>query len=253
MRHRELLWLLALSEIKAKHRQTALGLLWAVIQPVGMAAMFTLVFSVFVQIPVNGVPYPIFAYTGLVCWLFVSNSLSLGLPSVVGHANLVTKANFPREVIPLAKVVTALVDLMVGGVVLLVALLIVRGSLPLAVFVLPLIFLVHLAFSVGLVLWGSALYVRRRDIGSILPLGLQLWMFATPIVYPLSVVPDRFQPWILMLNPLAGIIETYRQVLLWGALPSPTLFLPAIFSALGVLVSGYWYFKSVEPQFADLV
>ena len=223
MRHRELLWLLALSEIKAKHRQTALGLLWAVIQPVGMAAMFTLVFSVFVQIPVNGVPYPIFAYTGLVCWLFVSNSLSLGLPSVVGHANLVTKANFPREVIPLA------------------------------VFVLPLIFLVHLAFSVGLVLWGSALYVRRRDIGSILPLGLQLWMFATPIVYPLSVVPDRFQPWILMLNPLAGIIETYRQVLLWGALPSPTLFLPAIFSALGVLVSGYWYFKSVEPQFADLV
>jgi len=252
LRYRGLLWNLSLSELKARHRQTALGMAWAVAQPVAMMAVFTVVFSVFVRLPVEQVPYALFAYTGLWAWLFVANSLSQGLASVVNNMNLVTKASFPREVIPLSKVLTVGVDFLIGAVTLVGLLLYYRVPVRGSWLALPGILIVHAAFTVGLVLLGSALYVLQRDVGILLPLVLQIWMFLSPVVYPVSLIPEGLRS-LYMLNPMAMILEAYRSVLLLGEPPRLELVAPAAVIAVVLLILGYVYFKSVEPKFADII
>ncbi len=247
-----LLWTLAQAEIRARHRQTLLGILWAGMQPLSIMVVFLIVFSIFVRIPVEGVPYPLFVYTGLWLWLFFANSLSAGLPSIVGNMNLVTKANFPREVIPLSKVLTVAVDFVIGAG-LLVVLLVVYGIRPsLSWLAVPGLLLIHLSWTVGLVLMGSALYVVQRDLGSLLPLILQVWMFLSPVIYPVAVIPDSYRT-LYLLNPMAMILEVWRGTLLYGTWPAPGLLIPSAMVALIALTLGYVMFKTLEWKFADVM
>ena len=251
-RYRGLLWILSSSELKARHRQTVLGLLWAVAQPLSMMLVFTVVFSVFVRVPVEGAPYALFAFTGLWAWQFFSSALSQGLTSVVASINLITKASFPREVLPLSKVLIVGVDFLIGGVVL--ACLMVFFGLPFraSLLAVPAIVGIHLIFTVGLALLCSALYVLKRDVGSLLPLGLQIWMFLSPVVYPVSLIPEAYRS-LYMLNPMAMIVEAYRGAILFGTVPPAGLLAPALVVALGTLAVGYAYFKAVELRFADVM
>jgi lipopolysaccharide transport system permease protein len=249
--YRELLWLLTLRELKAKHRQTVLGIGWALVQPVAMMLVFTALFSVFVRVPLEGIPYAAFAYSGLICWLFLSNSLSTGTSSLVTNMNLITKASFPREVIPLSVIMTTAFDLLIG-LVLLAVLLLVYGVQPSITWLaVPVIVVVQLAFTIGLVLWSSAFNVLKRDLGSLLPLLLQIWMWLSPVVYPASVIPEGYKG-LYMLNPVAMLLESFRSAIFLGAVPW-SLLLPASVAAALLLVSGYVYFKSVELRFADVM
>ena len=250
--YRGLLWVLALGELKARHRQTLLGIFWALAQPVAMMLVFTVVFSVFVRVQVEGVPYALFAYTGLVSWLFFANLVSSGVLSVVANMNLVTKAGFPREVIPLSKVVTIGFDFLVGLALLGVLLIVYGIPITWAILAVPAIVLIQVMFATGLVLLGSAAYVLQRDLGSLLPLLLQIWMFLSPVVYPVSLIPEAYRS-LYLLNPMAAIIEAYRSVILMGTVPSLVSIAPAFVIACAVFAAGYAYFKSVELRFADVM
>jgi lipopolysaccharide transport system permease protein len=252
LRYRTLLWTLTFGELKARHRQTVLGILWTLIQPLSMMLVFTVVFSLFVKVSVQGVPYALYAYSGLVIWLFVSNSLSSGLMSVISSMNLITKASFPREVIPLSKVLTAGFDFLIGLGALVLLLLIFGRPITSAWLTLPVVVLVQGTLVIGLVLWGSALCVFNRDITALLPLILQVWMFLSPVLYPVTLVPESYRSLYLM-NPMAAILEGYRDILLFGTVPSWGLLGPAFVFAFSVLVLGYAYFKSVELRFADVM
>ncbi|MES4784648.1 MAG: hypothetical protein C4294_01095 [Nitrospiraceae bacterium] len=164
--------------------------------------------------------------------------------------NLVTKASFPREVVPLSKLLTAGFDFLVGGVILSVFLFMYGVPVSPALIVVPGILAIHVIFTAGLVLWGSAVYVLKRDLGSLLPLALQLWMFMSPVAYPVTLIPSEYKS-LYLLNPMASIMESYRSALLLGRVPSLELVMPVLLISCTVLITGYAYFKSVELKFAD--
>jgi lipopolysaccharide transport system permease protein len=250
--YRGLLWNLALAELKARHRQTALGMLWAIAQPLSMMVVTTVVFSMFVRISEDAVPYAIVAYVGLWSWLLFANSLTASVASIVANMNLVTKANFPREVIPLSKIVVTGFDFLIGLVFLAALMAVYRVPLTLSVLVVPGLLLIQGAMIVGMMLIFSAMYVLHRDLGALLPLGLQVLMLISPVLYPLSLVPDQFKT-VYLLNPMAALIEAYRTALLYGQFPTVGSLGGAFLAAVLLFGMGYRYFKSVEQRFADVM
>lgn len=250
--YRGLLWNLALAELKARHRQTALGMLWAIAQPLSMMVVTTVVFSMFVRISEDAVPYAVVAYVGLWSWLLFANSLTASVASIVTNMNLVTKANFPREVIPLSKIVVTGFDFLIGLLFLAVLMAVYRVPLTLSVLVVPGLLLIQGAMIVGMMLIFSAMYVLHRDLGALLPLGLQVLMLISPVLYPLSLVPDQFKT-IYLLNPMAALIEAYRTALLYGQFPTVGSLGGAFLAAVLLFGMGYRYFKSVEQRFADVM
>lgn len=253
VRYRGLLWNLAVSELKSKHRQTALGMLWALLQPVSLMVVYAVVFSVFVNVPIRqGVPYALFAYVGLVTWLFFATSFSTGTTSVVSQMNLITKASFPREVIPLSKLIASGFDFLIGWGCFLLLLAVYGMPFKPMWFLFPWILCVHVLFTAGLVLWGAALYVLKRDVGSVMPLLLQIWMFLSPVIYPSSLIPEKYQS-LYLINPMATIIESYRSAALGVPAPSVAAMWTASVIAIVAFASGYAYFKHVEVRFADIM
>lgn len=250
--YRGLLWNLALAELKARHRQTALGMLWAIAQPLSMMVVTTVVFSMFVRISEDAVPYAVVAYVGLWSWLLFANSLTASVASIVTNMNLVTKANFPREVIPLSKIVVTGFDFLIGLLFLAVLMAVYRVPLTLSVLVVPGLLLIQGAMIVGMMLIFSAMYVLHRDLGALLPLGLQVLMLISPVLYPLSLVPDQFKT-VYLLNPMAALIEAYRTALLYGQFPTVGSLGGAFLAAVLLFGMGYRYFKSVEQRFADVM
>ena len=250
--YRGLLWNLALAELKARHRQTALGMLWAIAQPLSMMVVTTVVFSMFVRISEDAVPYAVVAYVGLWSWLLFANSLTASVASIVTNMNLVTKANFPREVIPLSKIVVTGFDFLIGLLFLAVLMAVYRVPLTLSVLVVPGLLLIQAAMIVGMMLIFSAMYVLHRDLGALLPLGLQVLMLISPVLYPLSLVPDQFKT-VYLLNPMAALIEAYRTALLYGQFPTVGSLGGAFLAAVLLFGMGYRYFKSVEQRFADVM
>jgi lipopolysaccharide transport system permease protein len=250
--YRDLLYTLTVHRLKVRYKQSALGPAWAVLQPVLLMLLFTVVFSHIVRLPSEGVPYALFAYSALLPWTFFSSSLSSATNSLVGHFNLVTKVYFPREILPLTYVIAGLIDFLVASVVL--GGLLVYYHVPLTVhaFVAIPTIAVLTVFTVAASLVLSAIQVRYRDVGVAMPLMLQLWMFLTPIVYPLSVVPTRWHR-LYELNPMVGIIESLRRVIVQGSAPD--------FHALGVsaavsvilLPIAFICFKRVEATVADII
>jgi lipopolysaccharide transport system permease protein len=238
--------------IRARYQQSALGWLWAVIQPVAQVAMFTVIFTVVVPVNTGDIPYILFVYVSMVPWTFLTSSLTDMSDSLVGNMGLITKIYFPREVLPVAAMLARLMDLGVAAVLIVILMLIYQPSLsPVGLLFVPVILAIQLALILGLGLAAAAANVFFRDVRSLLGLGLQLWFYAAPIIYPVTLVPERLQPF-YFLNPMAGILESYRDVLLRGTLPGGYLISSAVLSLVIFLV-GYWFFKRVEFQFADIV
>jgi lipopolysaccharide transport system permease protein len=249
--HRELLYFLIWRDLKVRYKQTVLGAAWAIIQPLVTMVIFTYFFGILTRVPTDGVPYPIFFYTGLLLWTFLSNTISAGANSLIGNTNLITKVYFPKLVVPAAAVGAGLVDFAIAAVLLAGLLIyydygITLGSL-LAVPVVLLTTLFALGFSVAL----SAINVKYRDVRYALPFLIQVWMFISPIIYPSTLVPDQWR-WVLILNPLTGIIEAFRDSLLgqpfeWGALGYSACF------TFVLLFASLYGFRRLERNFAEFL
>lgn len=251
--YRDLLWLWTMREVKVRYKQSLLGVAWAVLQPLALTVVFTLVFSRLVRVDTAGVPYPVFAYTALVPWTLLATSLSFGIPSLVNNLNLVTKIYFPREILPLASIGAALLDFAVAALIFVGMLLVYRvGPSLYVLWVIPLL-VIQIVLMAGVVLLGSAVIVFFRDMRFVVPLVTQVWMYATPIIYPSELVPEHLQPFYFALNPMAGIIDGYRRILVMAQAPRvPFVGMAALISVLMLLV-GYAVFKRTEPLFADLI
>ncbi len=256
--YRELLYFFIWRDVKVRYKQTILGAAWAVLQPAMSAAVFTVFFGKLARMPSDGLPYPLFAYAGLLVWTFFSGGISQASNSLVGSAHLITKVYFPRLVVPAASILSGLLDLAVATPVL-VLLMIGYGVRPgPGILLLPAVLLLALTATVGVALWLSALTVEYRDVRYIVPFLVQLWLFVTPVIYPASQVGPLLAsrglpPWLLGLNPMAGVVEGFR----WAVLGTPTAPWPllatsAIFAVV-VLTSGAHYFRAVERSFADVV
>ena len=250
--YRELLYFLTWRDIKVRYKQTILGATWAIIQPLFTMLLFTLFFGKLGHIPSDGVPYPIFAYAGLLPWTFFSNAVTNSGNSLVGSANLITKVYFPRMIIPGAAVGAGLVDFAIAFVILIALMIYYHVALTWNLLALPLLLALTTLLALGVGMWASALNVKYRDIRYALPFLVQLWMFFSPVIYPVSLMPQKWR-WILWLNPLSGIIEGFRSSLFgvnqfdWTALSI------SIVVTLGILVYSAYSFRRMERVFADIV
>jgi lipopolysaccharide transport system permease protein len=249
---RDLLWLWTMREVMVRYKQSLLGIAWAILQPLALTAVFTVVFARLVRIDTGGIPYPVFAYTALVPWTLLATAVTFGIPSLVNNMNLVTKIYFPREILPLASVGAALLDFAIAAVIF-VGMMLYYGvwPTPYALWVIPLL-AIQIVLMVGVTLLGAAMIVFFRDMRFVVPLVTQVWMYATPIVYPAELVPLRLQP-LYYLNPMAGIIDGYRRVLLTAQPPQLNFVLIAAVISVLILVVSYLVFKHVERDFADLI
>jgi len=250
--YRELLFNIAIREIKVRYKQSVLGIVWAIIQPFATMIVFTVIFSVFMKVPSEGLPYPIFSYTALLPWTLFATSLSFAIPSLVGNANIVTKLYFPREIFPIASVLAAFVDFFIASIIFAGMLIFYKVSININVLFLIPILLIQVMFTIGIALFASALNVYYRDIKYGLPLVISLWMYACPIIYPVSLVPEKYINF-YMLNPMAPIMDGYRKVLLHGIHPDFYYLSIAAFVSLATLILSYRFFKRVEMNFADII
>jgi lipopolysaccharide transport system permease protein len=251
-RHWDLVVSFALRDIKARYKQTALGIAWALLQPLSMMLVFTLVFSVFAKVPSDGVPYPIFAYSALIFWTFFANSISTGTVSMVANATLIRKIYFPRETLLTSVVLAGCLDLMIACILFAGMLVYYKIAVSLAVlWVIPLVVL-QILLAIGISSLTAAAHVNFRDIGHGLPLMLQLWMFASPVGYPISVIPNWLRPF-YMLNPMAAIIDGYRRAVLLGTAPDLPGLAVSVVITVGIVMVGFPVFKRAERTFADVI
>ncbi len=250
--HRELLYFLVWRDVKVRYKQTLLGAAWAIIQPFFMMVVFTLFFGTLAQIPSQGIPYPLFSYSALLPWMLFAEGVSRSSNSLVADAGLIQKVYFPRLALPLAAVLAPLVDFAIASVILL-GMMVYYGYIPgIAILWLPAFLLLELMLGLGVGLWLSAMSIEYRDVRYVIPFLVQLWLFASPVVYPSTFVPERFQAAYGLLNPMAGVIEGFRWALL-GTSPPGHLFLGSVAIVVVVLVSGAFYFRRREKAFADVV
>jgi lipopolysaccharide transport system permease protein len=249
--HRELLFFLAWRDVKVRYKQTALGAAWAVIQPLFTMLVFTLFFGQLAGIASDGIPYPLFAYVGLLPWTFFANAVTNSSQSLVGSANLIGKVYFPRMIIPMAAVAAGLVDLAVASTLLAAMLLYYGVPLTWGVLMLLPLLVLTVLFALAVGMWASALNVTYRDIRYALPFVVQLWMFVSPVIYPPTLVPEPWR-WLLALNPLTGIIDGCRSALFGRPFDWPGLALGAALT-LALLFGAAYSFRRMEKSFADVV
>jgi homopolymeric O-antigen transport system permease protein len=250
--HAHLVLSFAKRDVRARYKQTAFGIAWAIVQPFSLMVVFTLVFSKFAGVPSDGLPYPVFAYSGLLFWTFFAMSVSQGTLAMAANSTLVRKIYFPRETLLLAILLSAGLDLAVSSTIFASLLVYYQIPVGLSVFWILPVLAVQVAFTLGLICVTSAVHVHFRDVGHGLPLLMQLWMFASPVAYPLTVVPARLRP-IYLLNPMAGIIEAYRRVILHRAAPDLGSLGVSVGVAVVLLAAGYLLFKRAERTFADVI
>lgn len=250
--YRELIFFLAWRDIQVRYKQTALGVAWAVIQPVFMMIVFSVFFGRLAGVPSEGVPYPIFAYCALLPWQLFAYSVTESSQSLVANQNLITKVYFPRVVIPLSSVIAGLVDFVIAFGVLIGMMGYYRIVPTQAVWALPLFVLLTVSLALGVGLWLSALNVLYRDVRYTIPFLTQMWLFVTPIAYPSSLVPEQWRA-LYGLNPMAGVVEGFRWALLGTENAPGVLLAVSTVVTLVLLVSGLYYFRRMERTFADTV
>lgn len=250
--YRELLYFFVWRDLKIRYKQTAIGAAWAVLQPFLTMVVFSLFFGALARIPSHGLPYPIFYYSALLPWMYFAGALQNATSTVVEQQRVITKVYFPRLVLPLAAVLSGLVDLAIGFVVFL-GMMLYYGMTPQAtILLLPGFLLLGVLTALGVGLWLSALNAIYRDVRYVLPFLIQFWMFASPVAYPSSLVPERWR-WLYGLNPMAGVIEGFRWALTGQGQP-PNLLLAASAAAVVLLIAGgVAYFQKMEATFADVV
>jgi lipopolysaccharide transport system permease protein len=249
---RELLFFFAWRDIKVRYRQTVMGALWAIIQPLFTMVIFSLFFGRLANIPSDGVPYPIFSFTALVPWTFFANALAQASNSLVVNANMVKKIYFPRLALPIATVLAGVVDFVLAFVVLLGIMLFYRFVPTVNIIWLPLFALLALVTSIGVSLWLAAMNVQFRDVRYTIPFLTQAWLFVTPIAYPSSLLPE---PWrtVYGLNPMAGVVEGFRWALLGTDTAPGKMIIVSTLVAVTLFVSGAFYFRRMEQSFADVL
>ena len=254
--YRELLFFLAWRDIKVRYKQTALGVAWVLLQPVVAVVIFSVIFGLLLQVPSGDVPYPVFAYAALLPWNYFAGALTRSSTSLVLSSNLITKVYFPRLIIPMSAVASGLVDLGIAFIVM-VGLMGIYGIAPTpAILMLPLFVLLAALTALAFGLWLSALNVRYRDINYLVPFLVQVWMYATPVIYSIDLIPERYR-FLLALNPMTLVVEGFRWALLGQAMPtlqsSGWVYALSLGVLALVLVSGLVYFRSTERTFADIV
>jgi len=250
--YRELLYFLTWRDIKVRYKQTVLGAAWAIIQPFFTMVVFSIFFGKLARMPSDGLPYPIFAYCALLPWGYFAGALGGASNSLIGSANLLTKVYFPRLIIPLASTIRGLIDFAIAFTIL-IGMMLYYGIVPtIATLTLPLFLLMAMATALGVGLWLSALSVRYRDVQYLIPFLTQLWLFATPVAYPSSLVPEAWRP-LYGLNPMVGVIEGFRWALLGAGQTSGLMLAISVAVVLALLVSGMFYFRKTERTFADVV
>lgn len=249
--YRELLWVLTMRDIKVRYKQTVLGAAWAIVRPFTTMVIFSLVFGQLAKMPSDGYPYPVFVYAALLPWTFFAGAISASGQSLVGSAHLVSKVYFPRLIIPLSSVGAGLVDLLISTGILLLMMLWygVGWSVNLLAAPLLMIAVVFIALGVGTLL--SALTVAYRDFTHLTPFIVQIWMYVTPVIFPVSIVPERWQ-WILYLNPMTGLVEGFRSAFLGKSFDISGLAISCGI-AVAAFVLGVAYFEKVERRFADII
>jgi lipopolysaccharide transport system permease protein len=250
-RHRELLRVFARRDISVRYKQSALGVSWAILQPLLLTTIFTVVFTILLHVKTQGA-YPVFSYVAMLPWTFFANSLTFGTNSLISNSNLLTKVYFPREVLPIASVAACFFDF-VMGIVVLTGMLAFYHVAPTAwVFLALLVLAVQILFTASICLVFSAVMVFFRDLRFVVPLLVQVWFYASPVIYPMSAVPAPFQD-VYALNPMAGIVDSYRQTVLYASPPNWSALSIALAVSLVTLLAGYRFFKWAEMQFADVV
>ena len=250
--YRELLFFLTWREVKVRYKQTVMGASWALLQPLFTMIVFTLIFGGLAKMPSEGIPYPVFSYSGLVLWIYFSNSVTQSGNSLVGNSALISKIYFPRLFIPTSACLSGLVDYVIAMTILIFMMLYYNLLPNVNIIILPLIVFTTLVLASGIGYWLSSLCVKYRDVKFVLPFFIQLFMFASPVIYPSSIVGEKYQ-WLLYLNPMTGLIDAHRAVLLGH--------LPVNYEALGISIvisvllflTGIMYLKSTEKYFADLI
>ena len=249
---RELLWSFAMRELSIRYKQSFLGALWAVIQPLSLMLVFTLLFSRVAKLPTGGLPPPIFSFVALLPWQFFTGSLGQAIPSLAGNADLINKVYFPRQIIPLSSILVAGADFLVASILYLGMMVAYRVPLTwTAFYVIPLL-TIHVLFTAGVCLFFSSLNVFYRDIRYALPLVLQLWIYVVPVIYELKMIPERYRT-LYMLDPVAVVVDGFRRCLAQGQAPLLSDLLVGGISSLVILGLGVLYFRWVEQAFADIV
>ena len=251
--YRELVYFMVWRDVKVKYKQTLLGMAWAVIQPVMTMLVFTFLFGKVAKLPTDGIPYPVFSFTALLPWGLFTTALNQGSRSLVAHNNMVTKIYFPRLILPLASVLSGLVDFAIAFVIL-IGLMLYYQVTPAwhLLWTLPLLLVMTVVTALGVALWLSAINVKYRDVNQALPFLTQFWLFATPVAYSASVISAKWQL-VYSLNPMAGVVNGFRWALLGsGNGPDLSFWVSALISVV-ILISGLFYFRSMEKTFADTI
>ena len=252
IKYRELLYSLAWRDIKVRYKQTLLGATWAILQPFFTMIVFTIFFGKMAKVPSEGVPYPIFSYIGLLPWTYFATSVSFSSNSLVGSANLITKVFFPRLLVPMGTTLAGLLDYTIALSILGIMMAWYHLTPGLGMLLLPVLMLLTFLAATGVGMWLSAMNVKYRDIRYAIPFLIQLWLFVTPVIYPTSLLPERYR-WLMALNPMAGVIEAHRAAILANK-PIDWLSLAISFGMIiFVFVTGAFYFKRMERSFADVI
>ena len=249
--YRELLFFLTWRDVKVRYKQTALGAAWAILQPLFMMLIFTIFFGRLAGVGSSGIPYPLFALAGLVPWTFFANAITASGNSLVGSAHLITKVYFPRLIVPAAAMLAGLVDFLLAFLLLCLLMIYYRVALTVQILFLPVLVLLTALFSLGVGTWMSALNVKYRDVRFALPFLIQLWLFVSSVILPSSSVPRKWR-WLLLFNPMSGIIEGYRSALFGLPFDWPALSVAAVLTLL-VLLYAIYAFTRVERSFADII
>jgi lipopolysaccharide transport system permease protein len=250
--HRGLVISLIRRQFQLRYRQSAAGVAWAIVPPLVTVGAATVVFDRVAQINTGTIPYPLFVFAALTPWTFFASSLTFGVPSVALNYQMVTRLAFPRAALPISMVGLALVDLAFAGAAFVVFVYVTGNSIPLTALWFPVLLLIEMILVVGVVLLGSALNVFARDVKLAIPVLTQLWLFLTPVLYPLSEVPVGLRPW-FQLNPMTGVVESFRSILVHGQAPDALVLLPSAAGATALLLFGWWYFSALEHRFADVI
>lgn len=249
--YRDLLYVLIARDIKVRYKQTVLGAAWAIIQPLFTMLIFALFFGRFIKVPSDGIPYPIFAYTALLPWTFFSNAVINSGNSLVASSNLITKVYFPRMIIPISAIGSGLLDFVIAFCLLIVLMVYYGVGFSLNLLMIPFLVLLTALLAIGVGMWMSALNVKYRDVRYALSFMIQLLMFATPIIYPISIVPEKLR-FVFSINPLVGQIEAYRSAVFGKPFDWTTLAISVILT-LAILFYSAYTFRRMESSFADVI
>lgn len=251
--YRDLLFFLIWRDIKVRYKQTALGILWVILQPLSAMILFSILFGKLAKVPSDGIPYPLFVYSGLLLWNFFSAAVSNSGNSLILNSNLISKVYFPRVMIPASATLSGVPDFLISSVIFGGMCVFYNVTPPAAgILLIPLLLLAAVLVAIGCGLWLSALNVEYRDFQYVIPFAMQIWMFATPVIYPATLIPEKYR-WLLALNPICGIIETFRAASIGHRQIQWELLVISSLISLSIFLSGLLYFRKVERSFADII